>query len=102
MPWPYWLHFEQASGLLAGPVNCVKDPMSADFHFQSPRWRGLSSIVSITYIECKKMLLNIELAVKIGSRSIESLPLLDSLRRWSEKARGHDQSTVSRDTGHAR
>jgi len=30
------------------------------------------------------MLLNIELAVKIGSRLIESLPLLDSLRRWSE------------------
>lgn len=32
------------------------------------------------------MLLNIEIAVKIGSRLIESLPLLDFLRRWSEKA----------------
>ena len=33
------------------------------------------------------MLLNIELADKIGSRLIEGLPLLDSLRRWSEKAK---------------
>jgi len=40
------------------------------------------------------LLLNIELAVKIGSRLIESLPLLDSLRRWSEKAEGHDRSTA--------
>jgi hypothetical protein len=32
---------------------------------------------------------------------IERLPLLDSLRRWSEKAEGHDRSTNSRDTRHA-
>jgi hypothetical protein len=32
------------------------------------------------------MLLNIEIAVKIGTRLIERLPPLDSPRRWSEKA----------------
>ena len=41
--------------------------------------------MSTTYIYCKKLLLNIELAVKIGSRLIERLPLLDSLRRWNER-----------------
>ena len=35
--------------------------------------------MSTIYSLCKKMLLNIELTVKIGSRLIESLPLLDSL-----------------------
>jgi len=47
--------------------------------------------MSTTYSLCKKMLLNIELAAKIGSRLIESLPLLDSLRRWSEKAKGQNR-----------
>ena len=86
----------------SGPVNCVKDLIPAEFQFGSPHRHALSLAVSTIYIWCKKMLLNIELAVKIGSRLIESLPLLDFLRRWSEKAAGHDQSTVSRDTGHAR
>ncbi len=61
--------------------------MPADFHFRSSHWLGLSSIVSTTYTYCKKLLLNIELAVKIGSRLIERLPLLDFLQRWSEKAK---------------
>jgi hypothetical protein len=73
--------------------------MPAEFQFGSRHRHGLSSIVSTIYVLCKKLLLNIELAVKIGSRLIESLPLLDFLRRWSEKARGHDRSTDSRDTG---
>jgi hypothetical protein len=76
--------------------------MPAEFQFELPHRYGVSSILSTTYTGCKKMLLNIELAVKIGSRLIESLPLLDSLRQWSEKARSHNRSTDSRDTGHAR
>ena len=86
----------------SGPVNCVKDLMPADFHFRSSHWLDLSSIVSMTYTYCKKLLLNIELAVKIGFRLIERLPLLDPLQRWSEKAEGHDRSTDSRDTRDAR
>lgn len=85
----------------SGPVNCVKDLMLADFQFRSPYWRGLSSIASMVYLLCKKLLLNIELAVKIGSRLIERSSLLDSLRRWSEKVEGHDRSTDSRDNRHA-
>jgi hypothetical protein len=76
--------------------------MHANFQFKVARDHGVSSIVSMIYPVCKKMLLNIEIAVKIGSRLIERLPLLDSLRRWSEKAEGRHRSTDSRDARRAR
>jgi len=76
--------------------------MPANFQIGATHNWGLSSIVSTTYLWCKKMLLNIEIADKIGSRLIEKVAASRFPRWWSEKAEGRDQSTDSRDARRAR